>query len=336
MKLIAGLLLFLIPLSIFGQKDSIWMKNNDILVGELKSLSKSVITFETDYSDKDFQIDFDEISRFSTQNLFVVNLTDNSRHTGKIQSVEAGKLQIWYGDVKIRDLDIQEIVFLSEIDRKFWKRFTGAIDFGINVAKTNNNVQITSSAKLKYSDDHYNFTTSFSNLLTDQDSVARIERKEFGISARRFIKKWYVEADLNYLSSTELGIKNRINPGLGAGRTLITTNKLYWAAGGGLNYNIEEYFDDVSQDKESVELKILTQFEMFNFSDLSLFTTVAGYPSLSEKGRFRLDYNFTFKYDLPFEFYIKTDFTLNYDNQPPVAGSESDYVLSTGFGWELK
>ena len=335
MRLIVGILLFLVPISIFGQNDSIWMKNNDLLVGELKTLSKSVITFETDYSDKDFQIDFDEISRFSTQNYFVVNLTDNSRHTGKIRSVKADKVQIWYGDVLVRDLDIQEIVFLSEIDRKFWKRFTGAIDFGINVAKTNNNVQITSSANLKYSDDNYNFTVSFSNLLSDQDNVERIERKEFGLMARRFIKKWYVELDLNYLSSTELGIKNRINPGIGAGRTLITTNKLYWAAGGGFNYNIEEYFDS-SQDKESQELKILTQFEMFNFSDLSLLTSVAGYPSLSESGRFRLDYNLTFKYDLPFEFYIKTDFTLNYDNQPPMEGSESDYVLSSGIGWELK
>ncbi len=335
MRLTVGVLLLLIPLSIFGQKDSIWMKSNDVLAGELKTLSKSIITFETPYSDKDFQIDFDEISRFSTQNLFVVNLTDNSRHTGKIKSDEPGKVQIWYGDALIREIDIQEIVYLSEIDRKFWKRFTGAIDFGLNVAKTNNNVQITSSANLKYSDDNYNFTVSFSNLLSDQDSIARIERKEFGLMARRFIKKWYVEADLNYLSSTELGIKNRINPGIGAGRTIITTSKLYWAAGGGLNYNIEEYFDS-SQDKDSQELKILTQFEMFNFSDLSLFTSVAGYPSLSENGRFRLDYKLTFKYDLPFEFYVKTDFTLNYDNQPPIAGSESDYVLSSGFGWELK
>ena len=59
MRLITGVLLFLIPLSIFAQNDSIWMKSNDILVGELKSLSKSVVTFETDYSDKDFKIDYD-------------------------------------------------------------------------------------------------------------------------------------------------------------------------------------------------------------------------------------------------------------------------------------
>ncbi len=335
MRSFAVLLFFLLPLAIFAQNDSIWMKNNDLLVGELKTLSKSVITLKTHYSDKDFQIDFDEVSRFSTQNLFVVNLTDNSRHTGKLKSTGPGKLQIWYADVLIKALDIQEIVFLSEIDQKFWKRFTGAIDLGFNLAKTNNSVQLTSAGNLNYSSDKYNSKFSYNTLISDQDNVERIERKEFTLMGRKFLKNWYVEADLNYLSSSELGIKNRINPGLGAGRTLITTNKLYWAAGGGLNYNIEEYFDP-TQNKESIEVKLLTQFEMFNFSDIRVFTNVAGYPSLSEKGRFRLDYKLTFKYDLPFEFYIKTDFTLNYDNQPPAGGSDSDYVLSSGFGWELK
>ncbi len=334
MRLIVGLLFFLIPLVTFGQNDSIWMKNKDVLVGELKTLSKSVITYETPYSDKDFKIDFNEVSRFSTQNLFIVNLTDNSRHTGTIKSVGPGKLQIWYATTLIREIDIQDIVFLSEIDKKFWKRFTGAVDIGFNLTKTNNSVQLTSAGNLKYSSDNYQSTFSFNTLVSNQDNTERIERNELGIMGRKFLKKWYIEADLNYLSSTELGIKSRINPGLGAGRTLITTNKLYWAAGGGLNYNIEEYFD-ATQNKESVEAKLLTQFEMFNFSDLSVFTKVAGYPSLSEKGRFRLDYNLTFKYDLPFDFYIKLDFTLNYDNQPSVTGNGTDYVLTSGFGWEL-
>ncbi len=311
------------------------MKNNDLLVGELKTLSKSVVTLKTSYSDKDFQIDFDEISRFTTENIYIVNLTDNTRHTGKIKSVGPGKLQIRYFGALVREIDIQEIVYLSEINQKFWDRFTGTIDIGLNLAKTNNNVQLTSAGNLKYSSDNYNSNFTFNTLVSNQDNVEKIERTEFGLRGRKFLKKWYVEADINYLSSTELGIKNRINPGLGAGRTLITTNKLYWAAGLGLNYNIEEYFE-ANEDKESLEAKFLTQFEMFNFSDLSVFTTVTAYPSLSEKGRFRLDYNLNFKYDLPFEFYIKTDFTLNYDNQPPIGGSQSDYVLSTGFGWELK
>jgi len=334
MRLFVAILFFLTSFSIFGQNDSIWMKNKDVLVGELKSLSKSVVTFKTVYSDQDFQIDFDEMSHFSTQNLFIINLTDNSRYTGVIKSVEPEKLQIWYATTLIREIDIQDIVFLSEIDKKFWKRFTGAIDIGFNLTKTNNNVQLTSSGNLKYSSDKYHGKFSFNTLVSNQDNTERIERNEFGLMGRKFLKKWCIEADLNYLSSTELGIKSRVNPGIGAGRAVITTNKLYWAAGGGLNYNIEEYFD-ATQNKQSLEAKFLTQFELFNFSDLSLFTKVAGYPSLSENGRFRLDYNLTFKYDLPYDFYIKTDFTLNYDNQPSANGNGTDYVLTSGFGWEL-
>ena len=335
MRLTFWALFFLIIPTVYGQNDSIWMKSNDLLVGELKSLSKSVVTYETPYSDKDFQIDFDEISHFSTENLFVVNLTDNSRHTGVIKWTGPGKLQIWYANVLIRNINIKEIVYLSEINRRFWKRFTGAIDIGFNLAKTNNNVQLTSAGNLKYSSDKYNSTFTFNTLVSDQDNVDKIERTEFALMGRRFLKKWYVEADLSYLSSTELGIDSRINPGIGAGRNIILTNKLYWAAGAGINYNIEDYYDE-SLNKESVELKILTQFEMFNFDDISVLTKVAGYPSLSEKGRFRLDYNLTFKYDLPFDFYIKADFTLNYDNQAAIEGSDSDYVFSTGIGWELK
>ena len=38
-----------------AQKDSIKLRNNDLLVGEIKTLTKSVLTFKTSYSDKDFK-----------------------------------------------------------------------------------------------------------------------------------------------------------------------------------------------------------------------------------------------------------------------------------------
>ena len=186
MRFLVLALFFLLPLSIFGQNDSIWMKNNDLLVGELKSLSKSLITLKTDYSDKDFQIDYDKVSRFATENFYVVNLTDKSRHTGKIKSTGPGKLQIWNADALIKELDIQEIVYLSEIDQKFWKRFSGTIDIGFNLAKTNNNVQITSAGNLKYSSDNFNSTFTFNTLISNQDNVDRIERREFGMMGRKF------------------------------------------------------------------------------------------------------------------------------------------------------
>ena len=335
MKHFVIFLISLLPLLTYSQNDSIWTKNNALLVGELKTLSKSVLTLKTSYSDKDFKIDFNEVTKLSTQNLYVINLTDGSRYTGQLKYNSSGKLLIVYANNILRELTIENIIGLSEIDEKFWKRFTGALDVGFNLAKTNNNKQLTFAGNLKYTSDRWNTKFAFNVLYSDQDNVDKIERKEISLSGQRFIEKWFLSVDVAYLSSTELGIKNRINPGFGLGRNIVTTNKLYWLAGVGINYNIEEYFD-ASLNKESTELRLLTQFEMYNYEDLSLFTKVLGYPSLSEKGRFRLDYNLVLKYDLPLDFYIKAEFTLNYDNQPAIEGNYSDYVFSSGIGWELK
>ena len=77
------------------------------------------------------------------------------------------------------------------------------------------------------------------------------------------------------------------------------------------------------------------EYDMFNFKDFDLSTELTVFPSLSEKKRFRIDYNFTLKYDLPLDFYVKGTLNLNYDNQPAIKGNDLDYVFSTGFGWEL-
>jgi len=73
---------------------------------------------------------------------------------------------------------------------------------------------------------------------------------------------------------------------------------------------------------------------MFDIGDLSLLTNLNAYPSITETGRWRVDYKIDTKYDLPLDFYIKINLTMNYDNRPAEAGRELDYVFTTGFGWE--
>ena len=74
---------------------------------------------------------------------------------------------------------------------------------------------------------------------------------------------------------------------------------------------------------------------MYNFEDISLTTDLKVSPTVSEWGRVRADYNLTLKYDLPYDFYIKTAFTMNYDNEPAIEGNQYDYIFSSGFGWEF-
>ena len=42
--------------NLFAQRDSLIFKNNDVVVGEIKSMENSVIMVKTKYSDSDFKI----------------------------------------------------------------------------------------------------------------------------------------------------------------------------------------------------------------------------------------------------------------------------------------
>jgi hypothetical protein len=320
---------------IWAQKDSIKLRNNDLLVGEVKTLNKSVLTFKTSYSDKDFKIDFDDVVSISTNELCVIYLTNRTQQTGRLKPYSPDSVRVINKEGGTKVFALREIIQLEEIDEKFWSRFSGALDVGFNLAKTNNNRQLTYAGNLNYSSDKWNTKIDFNVLYSERDDTERIERKTAAFRSQRYLKKWYLSGEVSYLQSTELGIKNRITPAAGIGRLLIVTSKLYWIVGSGITYNIEDFFD-TQLNKQSTELQLLTQFDMFNFENLNFNTRVIGYPSLSEKGRFRLDYNFVMKYDLPYDFYIKAEFTLNYDNQPAIAGNFADYVFSSGFGWELK
>lgn len=328
------LAVFFISTFIWAQNDSIRLRNNDLIVGEIKTLSKSVLTFKTSYSEDDFKIDFDDVVSINTNELFVIQLIDREQITGNMKPISKDSVRIINHEGKSFDTGIRKIIKLEGVDEKFWSRFSGALDIGLNLAKTNNNRQLTISGFLGYASETWNSKFDYNILYTNQDNTERIERKTMSLDAQRYIKKWYIFTSVSYLQSSEQGIKNRITPTMGSGRYLIVTPKLFWIAGVGISYNIEDFVDE-ELNKQSTELQLLTQFDMFNFEDISFATKVVAYPSLSEKGRFRTDYNFVMKYDLPLDFYIKAEFTLNYDNQPAIEGNFTDYVFSSGFGWEL-
>jgi len=320
--------------ALYAQNDSIKLRNNDVLVGEIKTLNKSILTFKTSYSDKDFKIDFDDVVSINTNELFVIHLVDRDQITGNMKPISKDSVRIIDKNGASYTMAMRKIIQLEGVDEKFWSRFSGALDIGLNLAKTNNNRQLTIAGYLNYASDTWNTKFDYNTLYSKQDNTERIERKTMSLVVQRYIKQWYVSGSVSYLQSSEQGIRNRITPALGTGAYVIVTPKLWWIAGIGITYNIEDFIDQ-QLNKQSTELQLLTQFEMFNFDDLSFATKVVAYPSLSEKGRFRTDYNFVLKYDLPLDFYIKAEFTLNYDNQPAIEGNFTDYVFSSGFGWEL-
>ncbi|TNJ42518.1 DUF481 domain-containing protein [Tamlana fucoidanivorans] len=330
-------LLFLVLLPVFGfsQKDTIRLKDNSILVGEVKRLSKAVLTVKTSYSDKDFRVQYSKVESLDIQKKCLIMLTKGRRRFGNLTTDKNGYARITLLDGTPEYYVISEIVALDEIDDRFWKRVKVSVDLGLNIAKANNYKQFSTAGSLSYMDNKWVVNGSISVLNSRQDNVDNVKRTDAKLSFYRILnRKWYLLGNTSFLSNTEQALVGRTSPSAGVGRFLIATNKLFFSTTLGYTYNIENYTDN-SLNKTSSELLISGTFNVFDLEDLSLETTLSIFPSLSESRRVRSDYNLTLKYDLPLDFYLKLGFTLNYDNQPAVVGNDTDYNITTGFGWSF-
>jgi hypothetical protein len=318
-----------------AQNDTIVVKNGNVLYGEIKKLRSSVLKMETPYSDSDFSIDFNEVVEIKIQKLCFVILTGGRRLTGYIRSEKPNEFTFTDRFGNKSTYKINELVVLDELDDLFWKRISGYIDLSYNLTKANNTSQLTIGGGLSYRGPKWVSSAKINALNSNQDNTEQISRTDINAELQRTLtSKWYLLSNLSYLSNTEQSLDARYAIRVGGGRYMALTNKLSWGLNAGLNFNIED-FSDATTDRESAELFIGTNLDMFDYKDWSLKTNINVFPSLSESGRWRVDYNLDIKWDLPLDFYVKTSLQFNYDNRAASTGSDFDYIWTSGVGWSF-
>jgi len=317
-----------------AQQDSLIFHNGNYIVGDVKSMNRNILKIETGYSDNDFTIEWDGIKEIYTTTYFLITLTNGNRYNGHLESSENSKISIVKDDGQTLQVNQDDIVILDDIDKGFWSQVYASVDLGFDLTKANNFKQVSVQSNAGYMAKRWQLDASYHTLFSKQDDVSDIYRTDGSITYKYFLPKdWYPLASLKFLSNTDQQLNLRTTGKLGMGKYIIHTNQTYWGFSAGANYNNENYTID-SLDRKSWEGFIGTELNLFNIGDLNLLTSLTAYPSFTEKGRWRSDFNFDAKYDLPLDFYIKLSVTVNYDNQPVPGSPETDYVLHSGFGWE--
>jgi hypothetical protein len=327
----------LIPIFLFNtlsaQTDSLILINGDVIIGEVKSMNKSVISIETDYSDSDFKIEWEGIKEIYTEREFIINLNGGKRLIGTVRTTSPKMVMISHLNAN-EEVDIASIIFLDEYGSGFLSNFYASVGLGLNLTKANDFSQFSLNITSGYLAEKWTLDLNFNSLSSNQNEVDPTKRIEGGLDYKYLLpKNWYATAGLNMLSNTEQALKLRTNVKLGAGYFAIKNNILYWGLGAGGAVNIES-FSNETPDRQSIEAYFGTEINLFNVSDFSLQSSVYAYPSITEGGRWRVDYMLNTKYDLPLDFYVGLNFSFNYDNRPAEVGKDFDYVFGVNFGWD--
>ncbi|ANQ49148.2 DUF481 domain-containing protein [Flammeovirga sp. MY04] len=346
MKKIITLIVFMLSSFIsFAQVDSLTLKNGDMIVGEIKNMEKGVIQIETPYSDSDFKIEWDGIKEIKGETYFLITTTEGQRYNGRIKSLNGDQFVLEtddHGEVMIAP---DHIVNLLSVKSTFISRLSASLDVGYSYTKANNLSQFNTNGFIGYTTNRWGFTFNIASLRSTQDDVAAIERNEGTLTGNYYLPHdFYITASASYLTNTEQSINLRVIGLGGFGKYVLRTNSAYWGFSTGASF-LNESFDPVFNESDSTfttaptrseaEWYLGTEINLFDTGDLSFQTTAKGFRALSDQERWRADVNANLKYDLPYDFYIKASYNLNYDSQPAEAGKEIDYQYTLGFGWEL-
>jgi putative salt-induced outer membrane protein YdiY len=318
-----------------AQTDTITFKNGDIIVGEIKSMDKGVIQIETDYSDSDFKIEWLKVQKVRSDVIFLISTSNGHRYSGKINSLDDESVLVISHDTIDHTLKKKEIVYLKSLDSGFWSQLYASVDIGFNYTKANNLTQLSVRSNLGYFAEKWSADLSYNEVNSTQDDVDPTNRTE-GVAAFRYLlpKDWYSLASVSFLSNTEQKLDLRTTGKLGMGKYIVHTNRKYWGFNAGASFNNEKFSNEETANN-SLEAFMGTELNLYDIGDLSLLTSATAYRSITESDRWRGEFKFDAKYDLPLDFYIKAGFSLNYDNRPAEDASETDYVIQTSFGWEL-
>lgn len=334
-NILLAVLFLAVALNLFAQKDTVYSSTGDMIVGEIKSMSRNVLTFDTDYADSDFKIEWDNVKGLIAKCTVIIYTKGGDRYTGNLEydnNDERVVMLVNSGEDK--SINLNEIVQIATLEKGFWSQIIISLDAGYSYTKANNLSQFSMTGRAKYTADKWKLGGGFNNVATDQDSVVPTTRNEANIDFNKDIfGNTFAFVGMEFLESSEQNLDLRTTSKLGVGYYFLRTNSLFLQGGIGLANANEKYIGEDSQN--SFEGLGTIEFDAFDIGDLSFRAKVSAYPSFTNKGRVRVNSDLSLKYDLPFDFYIKASFIHNYDSEPLVAGVDMvDYVFQTGIGWE--
>ena len=322
-------------LNLFAQKDTVYSSTGDVIVGEIKSMSRNVLTFDTDYADSEFKIEWDNVKGLIAKTTVIIYTKGGKRHTGNLKYDNNDERVVMLVNAgAYKSINLHEIVQIETLEEGFWSRIIISLDAGYSYTKANSLSQFSMTGRANYTADKWKLGGGFNNVATIQDDVDPTTRNQANIDFNRDIfGNAFAFVGIEFLESSEQSLDMRTTSKLGLGYYILRTNSLFLQGSAGLANANEKYINEDPQN--SFEGLATIEFDAFDIGDLSFRAKVSAYPSFTHKGRIRLNSDVSIKYDLPFDFYIKASYIHNYDSEPLVEGVDKiDFVFQTGIGWE--
>jgi hypothetical protein len=315
--------------------DVVTLRNGDRVTCEIKTLEKGKLTVSTDAMST-VEIEWEDIS--GIESVYYFRMTDRAggRWFGTL-SMESGSdvLRVFDGPAEGASPAV-DVVGITALETSFWSRQDGSLSFGFSFTRASQVTQLTFDWANVYRTERNQWELRAQSTITDkgqEDSTTR--RVDTSLGYTRLLRaKWTGTTSLSGQRNDELGLSRRLLLSAGTGVKPVRTNTSVLHFSVGLAVNAERGTDGSST--ESLEADLEGSYSLFRYdtpkTDVS--TSLNVYPSFTEKGRLRLEYDLKLRYEIVKDFFIDLSYYLSLDNQSASGeGEKRDTGIVTSLGW---
>jgi hypothetical protein len=332
---------FLLTAPLFAREstDVIVMKNGDHLTGEIKGLNAGVLYVSMKYILGTSSMQWSEVARLESKQLFLVKTEDGSVYTGTLNTANTeGNRPVTIAVAETSGNEVMlerpRIIEMDMTSTKFFDRFNGGINTGITYSKGNESTQYNLGSELGYPRQRWGAAANYNSTLTVSTGVTASTRNQLNVDVYRLMRwnNWFYEGLGGFLQSSEQGISSQTTAGGGIGRYLKNTNQLRISVLGGFGGQNTNYLhNNVPQNLASGLIATNVQFFRFNKTNASVSTVLL--PIITGPSRVKFAMNASYYFKLTGNLSWTVSFYGNWDSRPPSGLSGSDYGSSSGLSW---
>jgi len=323
------------PAQAQGKTDVVTLANGDRITGEVKRLERGRLVFDTDDAGT-LYFEWDKLVSVESKRQVEVMTSDGRLFLGSLGAAPDRSIAVLQPDSAATTLTMAEVTLITPIGRSFWSKLDGSMDVGFSYTRSSGVAQLNFNSNTVYRRPAFEgrLTASLTQTRKDDDT-GRDDRGYVEIAYLRYPwKRWFFTSAGRFETNESLGLELRSQIAAAAGPRLINSNRAQMAVGAGLVFNNEQGVDVGSS--QNVEALFLFQSSYYTYDrpKTNLDISLQYYPSLSDTGRHRVQFDASVKRELLKDLFVSLNGFNTYDSRPPhPAAANNDVGIVWSIGW---
>jgi Protein of unknown function, DUF481 len=319
-----------------GRTDVVSLANGDRITGEVVELERGRLEFKTDDAGT-LYLEWDKLASVVSKRLVEVVTTDGRRFLGSLGPAPNRSIAVVTAEGAV-SLLMPDVTVIRTIGGSFWRKLDGSIDAGFNYTQSSGIAQLNVNSDTVFRRPASQARLTASLTLTQNDEDEEDGRDDRGTLEGSFLRYPWQEVFIigagRFETNESLGLVLRSQIGAAVGPRLVNSNRGQLTIGAGLAFNDERGVDvEPTQNVEALFV-FSSSFYTYDRPKTNLDFSLEYYPSLSNRGRQRVQLDAAIKREFWKDFFVSFNLYNSYDSRPPnPAADTNDIGLVLSVGW---